>query len=1205
MKEDDYSREEGQDILDQQDEEIRKANNQLNEIRKKNKKNVKGQKQTRQERDAKRQRIREENKKKNDEGRARREKNRQEIRKKYEDKKKAKENQFNNLFSEFLDDENDLDNIIAPGQNDQYVFNQEEWDIVDEAPVDEAAEQRRREAEQKAWEDEEKQLRAEADQLVKDYQQEEQRRQQEEQRRQQEEQQRQQGRDEYEWHLNTFRADANEGFRSITSVYGPDGRLPRGLGYEHPEEFDDIQLEVPEGFSKELIAAIVIGAAMDRSRLNENLSEPVTDADPINDNRKHFLNGILKGDPNDKNFVPIMILAKKEAAQAIKEYKENGTDKSIKRYLRNYADYAAGNSSELDASKGIDTEEITTSQLGQMLCQKYVIDGKFKVEPNTHDTTKIQKLRLSSYSKQMDSLMSAQSSKLKLVNEAATLSVQQKEALAEEMILNSFISNIATKSRKDIPQKVADNQKQAFRNIGIDETSPDWNGTALKQDGKTALQAKKAANAYSRNQITEFEALTGAPTGINVIKEKYREAIKNSDLYRNVVNANSKNAMLDALMAVEKESTKGFKETFPDINVTEYSFALNNGRKEKLSEELKEVRKATVDASLSEELTYNVNTYGLLSLNPQAVTNNARMIEEIYQTVKGNNYRGGSPNYDNMKNKLEELRNYTRDLARYNDTIGSMDAKKYQKLVKEFDDLSEKYLTEKTTVSGSYARNRVAGVKNARLKILASMPNIDHAIKTMQEDKLEEVIGDKFKNYDDFSSENQKNTYYGNKYRSVHSRTIPFGAKKYTLGRTAGISVAMLALAATGEYTLEDLMDPEKKKNEKAEMFDKVATAMKNSNKPENQKWIAEQIYKGQKATDKIFNEEMKYVDFSNPDVLKDKKMGMLCNLYEARFDAEQELTRECSDEYIAIARKENPNIRTKADIKVVWSPLTDISKTINTMKKYAVRAATEKNPDVLRDDVANLMACRPKIDAYLKLMDDTREEKGDTPVNEWFPEGTSDEFKLKVDGMAKAITDTGKYLGKDPKMIKNLMPKLIDGSYMKNVKVEPAPEIGAARITSGFPTETRMKMDSVNMVFLKNTDAALQRLKTQHYTNKKDFVMDSAYAIFGQMYRAAGGRMPLDAKTGKEITLDKYMEIQLKNGIFEKSLKSKKNPKEFTRPVDVAAYAENQEKMRRLIQKNINAALDKKGIKKNNNTVVRSNTTRTVSSGNTSITQL
>ena len=51
-------------------------------------------------------------------------------------------------------------------------------------------------------------------------------------------------------------------------------------------------------------------------------------------------------------------------------------------------------------------------------------------------------------------------------------------------------------------------------------------------------------------------------------------------------------------------------------------------------------------------------------------------------------------------------------------------------------------------------------------------------------------------------------------------------------------------------------------------------------------------------------------------------------------------------------------------------------------------------------------------------------------------------------------------------------------------------------------------------------------------------------------------------------------MEIQLKNGIFEKSLKSKKNPKEFTRPVDVAAYAENQEKMRRLIQKNINAVL-------------------------------
>ena len=71
-------------------------------------------------------------------------------------------------------------------------------------------------------------------------------------------------------------------------------------------------------------------------------------------------------------------------------------------------------------------------------------------------------------------------------------------------------------------------------------------------------------------------------------------------------------------------------------------------------------------------------------------------------------------------------------------------------------------------------------------------------------------------------------------------------------------------------------------------------------------------------------------------------------------------------------------------------------------------------------------------------------------------------------------------------------------------------------------------------------------------------------------------------------------MEKQLKSGTFEKSLYSKTNPKNLTDPKKIAAYAENHEKMQNLIKKNMNAALEKKGVKIRNN-VSRTNANRTV----------
>ncbi len=67
--------------------------------------------------------------------------------------------------------------------------------------------------------------------------------------------------------------------------------------------------------------------------------------------------------------------------------------------------------------------------------------------------------------------------------------------------------------------------------------------------------------------------------------------------------------------------------------------------------------------------------------------------------------------------------------------------------------------------------------------------------------------------------------------------------------RSAGVSIALFAMAATGQYTLDELMDNSKLREEKAAMFDTVVTHMKNvAPGNEHNKWLAEQIYKGSRA---------------------------------------------------------------------------------------------------------------------------------------------------------------------------------------------------------------------------------------------------------------------------------------------------------------------------------------------------------------------
>ena len=96
------------------------------------------------------------------------------------------------------------------------------------------------------------------------------------------------------------------------------------------------------------------------------------------------------------------------------------------------------------------------------------------------------------------------------------------------------------------------------------------------------------------------------------------------------------------------------------------------------------------------------------------------------------------------------------------------------------------------------------------------------------------------------------------------------------------------------------------------------------------------------------------------------------------------------------------------------------------------------------------------------------------------------------------------------------------------------------------------------NEEFLIKSERALARLKKDTYTSKRQYIEDSAYAMFGQMYR-------VNKDSGEPINLQEVMQEKIASGEFEKNLKSKKNPHGYISPKDVAKKAENKKRMREM----------------------------------------
>lgn len=1018
------------------------------------------------------------------------------------------------------------------------------------------------------------------------------------------EEQKKAARKEYLEKKTNFLAKANDPYADYIRVYGPNPTLPniplKGDDEAKRAEYDNIKIDIDEiidemefesgdmkkeyaeRIKKELdettIAAIVLGACMNPQGLDKAMSASSTmGKSMLGANQMRFTDDVMTADARAVNFVPVMIERRKEAKESIINYIKLKDPSGIKQNLQYLADYAIKESDQAVSSWGMSNNVgMEANKVAYLLGSNMLEKKAFGIEAN-ESADDIGIIRAESFRKQMEAAVLGESIKMALINNFDNLEQQERESFVTDMLFNAYIANMSNVLREE-RYKVDDTVASPFlQKLGIDIYNQHLEDGEVFADDVVVNNILHTHMPYvlDKHTISDFDCILAKPDGEEKLKALYIDSIKNSDIYKKIMKSKNKDQLLDNIMESDNITGHGIT-SIEEVKLPNESKAINERHEISYKNEMKELKDKLLDRIYTKEdmLADNYKKYGFTDMFPAGIAKNAGNIAELYSKIEKNNSRGGSKNnnYKNMMDKLKALRDYSKKLADGKEYMSSTDYASYKNLVEEVDKLAENYLDNKTNINSDYARARVKGVRELRGALSMMMKPAEATFEKVQEMKIKETFGEMYKTYKDTDPwHSPDNPFYVGKYADSNARKVN---SSYTVERAAGISVTIFAMAASGKYSFEDIMDNSKLRDEKAKLAAEVIERMNNMT-PENQEWIAKQIYEGQKATEAMIEQEAKRVDFSDPNILKDKHFCQMLHMSFHQFDAWQEM-KNCSEEIVALANKEHPEITTYEQFKNYWTskdtPLLYINTSISGQMSNAYDMITAKDGlSTCAARTANTTACIKKTLADLAA---AQKAGVDKPLRDWIPEETQMETQLIPSGIGQMpFQKLFRFIDNSPSMSKALAPMIVDGTLFKDTKLNVNFAEGKVTLENA-PTEEQMKEKAIevaNNVFLSKTDAALARMVDINYTysTTQEYIKDCAYAMFGQMYRASGGYSPRDFESGEKMTLEDYAAKMITNKDFINSLKSKENPKKFMSPKTVAATANDQEKLKSIIAEN------------------------------------
>ena len=824
------------------------------------------------------------------------------------------------------------------------------------------------------------------------------------------------------------------GFQEFGNVYGPKGKIPKGMGAEEAEQYDSLEIVVPKGLDEDLVTAIVIGAALKKDRLDQNLTgiAEETPEKTIAKNQRHLIDNVAGGDPQDKKFVPVLITARKEAKEAIEAYAK-GDPKAVNELLGIFTDYCADNVKRISGPG----EELDRTQKAFYLGQTVLNKKAPGIEIPEGNSSQVEKATLNSYSKQIDARFLSEQNKDILTRNYATMDNDQaKEMLVEDMLFYRYVSNMKDalkKSRRKATKKFVEDKISHF---GIGPKNPEM----AQMQELLADQKEEHIEEVEGFSISDFDAILAKADGMSRLKQYYGDAIRQTEGYHKILEAKSDEELKKALEGAEKEAQEGFL-SFKDIKLPKESAAYHEDAKEILNKAMnsfnQKIEKALFDGH--GPLEKEIETNGIKGFDKEERLRFWLDVDEMSDELSKLGGENASAGFRNLKRKMEELRNQADQIAQADGGVPPLDQfVQYSMTANGFCQEAGRFLEKTKGTESSEVKKQRDVVMQIRKKLMCQSASYSRLSDELKEKKTEELLTKPMQMInamDPFLPSGASQVFWGEKYKDPESRKIST-PHSYSLGRAGAVGIAIFALINEGKYSFEDIMDPDRLHAEKQEMFDKVAKCMIRGGK-EDQEWIAKTIYEGEKNSLSMMNEAAKKTDFSGKDILQNKNLCMMLLLEDARFECWQEMSH-CADEIVALAGKEHPEIKNYKDYKDYYtshdSLLSGVKKELMEIGDNVVSGTMGITPP--ESAFAQAMTGGLKVQSKLNLLAESLKKN---PTKEIWEHGSMEDHQKmsSISYLDADIQDKTEALKLKDEEIQELLPGFLDGSIVKNMSFE------------------------------------------------------------------------------------------------------------------------------------------------------------------------
>ncbi|WP_028509347.1 hypothetical protein [Ruminococcus sp. NK3A76] len=399
-------------------------------------------------------------------------------------------------------------------------------------------------------------------------------------------------------------------FSDVVDRYGRNGKLSNELMEDNKKQYDDaaveqynaITLPEVEGMDDDMIAFVAMGTIMDKKYIGKILTSSSTSGkDPYTFNKTYVADNIIKKDSRTMPFSDVLPKARYETKMILDAY-NNGDKERVKKAIGNIAEYIKddlGGQSYSDLSGG-----------GIYLKGFYKTILKFMDDPDlgVKDMFSPRDLaRIKGNAKKLEAFEKANKTAKDMIENYAEPGSAEREKQVIEYLSNMTVANVNALDIISKEETFADLASSVDDFAGLDSdiiSDPEnvsQSGTEYVDNLLNHLQGKDfkkmpldiqlaygrvAANSegeartkYRDHNITHSEVILAEDNGEEKLLEHYKEQMKDSPLYKQLLNAKDPASVVKAINQTDLRFRVTGAETLPHSEIySEKTAELSEGK---------------------------------------------------------------------------------------------------------------------------------------------------------------------------------------------------------------------------------------------------------------------------------------------------------------------------------------------------------------------------------------------------------------------------------------------------------------------------------------------------------------------------------------------------------------------------------------------------------------------------------------------------